>query len=243
MNFKKSFIFVVLFAILYSPVKSFAFPNPSIQFNRIVGEGNVPFTITGENFNIPAGDEGYFKRLIGIKKADIEQKNQSLTKLIPKNLKGKMTGITDNLKYITFSDSGIFPLVENGNIILNPMIYKEGIYSLNEDNLTTGYCLLEPLVITTFMNASVFQQITSLPANSHYLQGKLTIPVGTTLNIYEKENGSYIERYAIFNTSKNTYLLMDAFYPKVLETNLEKSIIQALNGNMDSDFKIDNLLN
>ena len=60
MNFKKSFIFVVLFAILYSPVKSFAFPNPSIQFNRIVGEGNVPFTITGENFNIPAGDEGYF---------------------------------------------------------------------------------------------------------------------------------------------------------------------------------------
>ena len=110
-----------------------------------------------------------------------------------------------------------------------------GIYILNKQDIIVGYCLIEKigdLKSANFLSTSpVIAQMRALTNNNSFLQNNLTIPANVTVNFYEQDHGTFIERYGFAEDNTYEEFVMDAFYPKEVENDLIPFIKQALNAN------------
>ncbi|MGE3728058.1 MAG: hypothetical protein AB7I41_21055, partial [Candidatus Sericytochromatia bacterium] len=116
--------------------------------------------------------------------------------------------------------------------------HESAIYFANKNKIIDGYCLIEgQFDIHDFPTHPFVMGVKALPQNSQYLHNKLInpAPAKLTLRVYERSHPDHIERYAIlsyFRTDFNAvheYLVLDAYYPKSLESNFEQQIADGLN--------------
>lgn len=115
---------------------------------------------------------------------------------------------------------------------------SRGIYILNNSDISIGYCFLEQQYIGNLENEPEIIKIKSLSVNSNYLKNDINLPNGTTLKFYEKDHGDYIERYCILDqedteNGHTEHIMMDSFYPKILDSKLKKRIVTVLNYNIN----------
>jgi hypothetical protein len=117
------------------------------------------------------------------------------------------------------------------------------IYLAGENKIIEGYCLIEDQFdIHDFPTHPFVMGVKALPQNSHYLPNKLInpAPAKLTLRVYEQSHPDHIERYAVlsyFRTDFNAvheFLVLDAYYPKSLESSFEQQIADGLNKIMRS---------
>lgn len=112
-----------------------------------------------------------------------------------------------------------------------------GIYILNKQDIIVGYCLIGKIGNlkreNILSNSPIIAQMKSLNHNNSYLQNDLIIPSNVTVNFYEQEHDTFIERYCFAEDSKYEALILEAFYPKELEYDLVLYIKQVLNANFN----------
>lgn len=159
----------------------------------------------------------YFYRYLGL------GKNQILDKVNASLLKN------DAVSYTSQSVSG-YELVEvnAGSKASFGYFGGKAIYFLNSKNV--GYCILEQKPYFTDRTApEYFGAIKALTFNDSYLASGLNIPAGVQISFYEKVAGDMVERYGIATMSGRELLVLDAFYPLQLESQVKPTIIQVLN--------------
>ncbi len=134
---------------------------------------------------------------------------------------------------------------QNYNIIR--FIEKErqnlvGIYILNQQDIIVGYCLISKIgnlkKSVAIETSSTITQMKGLTNNNSYLQSNLIIPGSVTVNFYEQDHGTFIERYCFAEDNNYEALVLDAFYPKEIESDLTNFIIAGLNSNFN-DFLLE----
>lgn len=93
-----------------------------------------------------------------------------------------------------------------------------------------GYCLLEQ---KTYSDESkipeVFASIRGLTKNVTYLSPHLIVPEGISVEFYEREMNGFVERYGIATMAGRDVLILDAYYPVNLESELRPFILEDLN--------------
>jgi hypothetical protein len=219
MKNKIIFFLTIVILICVSQV-SFSLVMPEIVFNeRTFGSPNI-----GTSSPEGAACSLMFNRNLGISKANII----SITE-IPDHPAVLRQVNNSNLNLLILTDSSLD-------------FSQQGVYILDK-NAAVGYCLLEPVRINGYGNhEAVLNNIKAFPVNPNYLLTGLNIPANTSVTFYEKDNGNYVEVYAIGNTLKSEIFLLDAFYPKDLEGTLKPYIIDSINKNINKFSQLD-LLN
>jgi hypothetical protein len=212
----KSKLLLSLFIFCFSFSSAYAYDLPFIDFpNRTLG-------IIAPGINSIPAEYGFFQRMIGNTEANL----LSLPTLGKVKIESRTSGINNyNLLTLNLSETGI---------------RNDGVYVFDNQNNIIGYCLLEPLDIYFYQDASVILNIKSLTPNSNYLQVEIIIPANMTLKFYERDAGNFIERYAIVISKNRAILLQDSFYPKNLEENMKPYIVRAINYNLNYYDKLDN---
>lgn len=110
-------------------------------------------------------------------------------------------------------------------------------YILGAKNLAEGYCLLDTMRIEDFMDHPFVTSIQALPENSNYLADKLVYPDPNLvrLHFYEKVDAKFVERYGIIYFYSPVHkrmlhlLVLDAYYPKSLESTFAEDIAAYIN--------------
>jgi hypothetical protein len=113
----------------------------------------------------------------------------------------------------------------------------QGKYVFGSKKTVTGYCLLINMDLHDFMDDIFVRSILALPETPGYLAAQIVNPAPDriTLRFYAKDHGDHIERYAIASYYRVDYgammhdLVLDAYYPKVLESNFQPDMSQAIN--------------
>ncbi|MFN4149435.1 MAG: hypothetical protein ACK4IX_00685, partial [Candidatus Sericytochromatia bacterium] len=133
-----------------------------------------------------------------------------------------------NPNYITFNKTNkkeynilFFRYKDNSNI--------NSIYFI-ENNINRGYILFEH----PYWDISFLEKIKEVTKESNYLKNKLKVPNNVKIKVYENKENKFVERYIIAEKDNQFYLLLDSFYPKILEKEVEEYIIEQVNKNLDS---------
>lgn len=186
-------------------------PHPTVQFDRFIGD---PPSVN-ENMNVaPRRAAAYFSRDEGFSEQDLKQKYKKWTTI-------------QNVKLDKNYSLLLFDVIED-----NPNV-SQGIHLISK-NKSVGFCFIDalPIDLNTFSSEPILQQILALPVNSSYLQGEVQIPPNTTLTFYEIEHSTYVERYGILrlnNYPNEIFLVLDSFYPKILESTFKQHMVNRLN--------------
>jgi hypothetical protein len=221
-------IIISISLVMFLSNASFAMPKPNINYlseSRILGDQAGMYEGNPDNF--PPHSFSVFKRNLGthIDELITTYNNNEGFKKETYELKG-------NYKLLIFTEKTPYRIIR-------------GIYILNKNNYSIGYCLLDPMIgrkknrktgileQSFFQNDPVINQIKSLNINSAYLQNSINMPSNSTVTNYEKSHDSFIERYIIGSTSNYDILFLDGFYPKELEENLKPYILESINYNIN----------
>lgn len=196
-----------------------AYSAPMIHFARFKdiesGGGNTA------NPN-PRGNQGYYSRLLNQDRSFVE-KYLAQNQLI--------------IKHLTINNNLIFKGNKTDKISVNINQSKKqlkipfkGFYIFDENQTVNGYLLCEPLTVLSdeSFSDSPIRKMKLFSINQNYLT-KISIPANISLNVYERIEGSFIERYIFLNgtsleDSFAHVLLVDAYYPQDLEQRFTQEI-------------------
>ncbi|PIQ23919.1 hypothetical protein COW36_11620 [bacterium (Candidatus Blackallbacteria) CG17_big_fil_post_rev_8_21_14_2_50_48_46] len=213
----KWIVFSGFIACLASMPISFALSNtPSIQFDRFKGE-----YLDGVNsINLNArGEEASYFSFFGFS-TSTQQVKEFFEYFTAEG--AKLTHLSNmNLALL----SGDFPPDYAENIHLDYVISQ---------NIVIGYNLLEPLVVMADESKpnSVIKKIKALPLRTIPLSPTLQVPANMSLQVYEKRQAAFIERYVLVSIQTDlpvkNYLVVDAFYPEALDSTLSGYTVKFL---------------
>lgn len=200
-------------------------PQPTIEYAngiRVFGDQRLNL-IEEEAIHAVGG----YDRMLGLKKQDIIQRAKD------------HVGDTFDISTKDISKQIYFLILEDNK---EPILgVGKAIYILNKENVSIGYCLLDPMVSdfkdNLFVTDSVVRQITSLQVNNNLLKNKKFYP-NTSAIVYEKEHDGYIERYILGKTQHSEMLLLDAFYPKEFDSVLKEKITKNIRLNLKLKQKV-----
>jgi len=228
---KKKFKTNMLFVLMALCLAGSAAAQPSIHFEGKLGED---FSMAGggsdgTHWEILPHTFSSIKRHLGKKMPEIVK-----IQYFPKTGLGIYEKNTRKVQKQTLLNITYHHKDENG---LKGSLSSLATYIIGAKNLSEGYCLIHPMDITEFMTDPFVQSIQALPENPNYLSDKIVNPHPDLLTIrfYEKEHPEFIERYGVMSVQRkdlNTWvhaLLLDAYYPKNLEAELQPDMLQALN--------------
>jgi hypothetical protein len=103
-----------------------------------------------------------------------------------------------------------------------------GIYFI-KNNINEGYIIFDHF----YWNQEIVEKIKEVTKESNHFKNKLKIPKNVKVKVYENKEDKFVERYIIAEKGNHFYLLLDSFYPKKLEKEVEDYIIEQVNKNLD----------
>lgn len=196
-------------------------------FDRELGDKEARLKCIGSNpCNLSPYSRSIYKRNIGIKLSEIKKQHRAW-------------------KDPEFGETKVNQYKINNTDVLNitwdridRFFHNSSIYLADENKIINGYCLIDDYFdIHKFPTHPFVMGVKALPQNSQYLSNRLInpAPAKLTLRVYEQSHPAHIERYAIlsyFRTDFNAvheFLVLDAYYPKSLESSFEQQIADGLN--------------
>jgi hypothetical protein len=103
-----------------------------------------------------------------------------------------------------------------------------GIYFIR-NNINEGYIIFDHL----YWNQEIVEKIKEVTKESNHFKNKLKVPKNVKVKVYENKEDKFVERYIIAEKGNHFYLLLDSFYPKKLEKEVEDYIIEQVNKNLN----------
>lgn len=103
-----------------------------------------------------------------------------------------------------------------------------GIYFIR-NNINEGYIIFDHF----YWNQEIVEKIKEVTKESNYFKNKLKVPNNVKVKVYENKEGKFVERYIIAEKNNHFSLLLDSFYPKSLEKEVEDYIIEQVNKNLN----------
>lgn len=97
------------------------------------------------------------------------------------------------------------------------------------NNINEGYIIFDHF----YWNQEIVEKIKEVTKESNHFKNKLKVPKNVKVKVYENKEDKFVERYIIAEKGNHFYLLLDSFYPKKLEKEVEDYIIEQVNKNLD----------
>ena len=172
-------------------------------------------------------NRGAFKRNLGYLKYEILLFNSEIRTNTETNLTNNYDLVLKEVPSYSYKEDGFYRM-------------NQGYYIINKpDNMSHGYCLIEPIITSHTPEDITLQKIKTLSINQNYLQGDLNIPSNGSIKFYENVSNGFIERYTVITysgardpddiTLNLEVLLVESFYPSELDSHFKPKVKDFVN--------------